>query len=240
MKISYTVHGTGKSLVLFHGWGFDSQVWQSIVPRLSDRYRLYLVDLPGFGYSEAMGWDDFKSELSQYLPDCFAVAGWSLGGLFATRLAVEMSNRVTHLVNIASTPSFIRENDWPGVEPQILDTFYQRLVQDAAGVLSQFTELQLKGHDIKINVSAQLPCSTSLQAGLNVLSQWDLRQELLTITQPVCYIFGRLDSITPRALMSTMRTLYPNFHYHMISKASHIPFLSHTDEFVSHMDEFLL
>ena len=106
--LNITVHGRGKALVLLHGWGFDSQIWHSIQPELSNRYQLYLVDLPGFGLSPSVDWENFKSILLKQLPAHFAIAGWSMGGLFATRLAIEAPCRVSHLLNIASSPCFIR------------------------------------------------------------------------------------------------------------------------------------
>lgn len=69
---------------------------------------MYLVDLPGFGNSGLVGWEDFKKCLLRYLPQEFALIGWSLGGLYATRLALE-TDRCSHLLNIAASPCFIKK-----------------------------------------------------------------------------------------------------------------------------------
>jgi pimeloyl-[acyl-carrier protein] methyl ester esterase len=222
-------------LVLFHGWGFDSQIWQLLLPRLNAFYQLYLVDLPGFGRTDDMTWDAFKERLLSQLPHQFAVLGWSMGGLFATRLAIEASMRVTHVLNIASSPRFIVDAHWPGVERAVFSAFYDDLKQDPHQTLLKFTTLQLP------NQAIVLPSGgvAGLRAGLDVLLNWDLRAQLQDLSMPVCYLFGRLDTIVSRKLMPVMQAAFHRFQYHMIDRAAHVPFLSHTDAFVTFLDEFL-
>jgi len=46
------VHGSGAPLVLLHGWGMHSGIWDTIVPQLAPHVRVHCVDLPGHGYSK--------------------------------------------------------------------------------------------------------------------------------------------------------------------------------------------
>ncbi|HAT9096795.1 TPA: pimelyl-ACP methyl ester esterase, partial [Legionella pneumophila subsp. pneumophila] len=43
MNIHLDKYGQGMPLVLFHGWGFDSQIWQPIIPYLKPKYQIILV-----------------------------------------------------------------------------------------------------------------------------------------------------------------------------------------------------
>ncbi len=61
MTIHITKYGNKHPLVFFHGWGFDSQVWLSLVPLLEDKYELILVDLPGFGAARLWIGSNLKS-----------------------------------------------------------------------------------------------------------------------------------------------------------------------------------
>ena len=45
-------------IVLIHGWGADSQIWQAIPQRLSGFIEVYSLDLPGFGDSPVI--DDYS------------------------------------------------------------------------------------------------------------------------------------------------------------------------------------
>ncbi|MBD2598571.1 alpha/beta fold hydrolase [Nostoc spongiaeforme FACHB-130] len=52
-KIQYTVMGTGKPLVLVHGFGASIGHWRKNIPVLAEAgYRVYAVDLLGFGGSD--------------------------------------------------------------------------------------------------------------------------------------------------------------------------------------------
>src|SRR4051794_40125898 len=104
MNLKINKLGQGMPLVLLHGWGFNQEIWFSLIPVLETNFTLYLVDLPGFGESSLMSWDDFKTSLLSQLPASFAILGWSLGGLFATKLAIEEEGRISHLVNLTTSP----------------------------------------------------------------------------------------------------------------------------------------
>lgn len=228
MKISITIHGKGYPLVFFHGWGYDSHIWHGLIPALSSRYQLHLVDLPGFGASDLLDWNDFKQILLNQLPVQFAVVGWSMGGLFATRLSIEAPQRVTHLFNVASSPRFIQDINWPGAQPQAFQAFYDKLVDNPRKALNDFMGLQWQG----LHNPSNIPSLASLTAGLDVLLTWDLRNELNHLTIPVYFLFGRLDKVIPRQVMTAMQACFPQFNYQLLDKAAHVPFLSHTTLFL--------
>jgi pimeloyl-[acyl-carrier protein] methyl ester esterase len=228
--------GQGRPLVLFHGWGFDSQIWRAGLPKLACHFDLFCVDLPGFGLTPLMDWDEFNSSLLNQLPELFAVGGWSLGGLVATRLVLEAPHRISHLINIASSPYFIQDGCWPGIPKATLSLFGERLVHDAETVITEFLALQLRGQKISINAS---PTVDGLQMTLNWLLNWDFRKEICRINIPTLYLFGRLDAIVPSQVMALMKEKYPNFQYVLFNKAAHALFLSHNDMFIQTIKDFL-
>lgn len=240
MTLNISVTGTGQPLVLFHGWGFDHRVWDALSAVLSHRFRLYAVDLPGFGRSDRMDWAEFKHELLQVLPDQFALAGWSLGGLYATRLALEASTRVTHVLNIASSPRFVCEDtdDWPGISPTVLDDFFANLMRDPLRVRAEFIALQAP-HQAMTDELSSLPSTAGLKDGLEVLAHWDLRADLANLTMPVGYMFGRLDAIVPRRIVPVMQARYPHCDYVLFPRAAHMPFMTHQADFIHQLERFL-
>src|SRR5579862_8376983 len=48
-RISYQVVGDGEPMILVHGLSGSRLWWIRNIPQLAQQYRLYLVDLPGFG-----------------------------------------------------------------------------------------------------------------------------------------------------------------------------------------------
>ena len=236
-SVHITRQGNGLPLVLIHGWGFDSRIWNTVLPKLIDNYEVYCVDLPGFGLSPVMDWDIFKSSLLAQLPATFALGGWSLGGMVATRLILEEPSRVTHLINIASSPCFLEDSLWPGIPKTTLLTFSERLITDPDKVLNEFMALQLRGQRFQIFTS---PTIHGLKMGLDWILSWDFRNELVRIQSPVLYIFGRLDAIIPVKTMSVMQEKFPGFEYILINKAAHALFLSHLATLESSINSFML
>ncbi len=239
MTIHLTKYGKGFPIVFFHGWGFDSSIWHPLIPHLEDKYQLILIDLPGFGASNTMNWACFKDQLEQILPEEFGVAGWSLGGLFATRLAAELALRVRFLLNISSSPRFLEDALWPGVNEQIFQNFYKNLIGNTHQTLQEFVRLQSNNQRVELSME-RLPSSAALLSGLDVLNTWDLRDQLTTLQQPTCYFFGRLDPITPVSTMKMMQKEYPNFSYVLFNRAAHMPFMSHCQEFVRQVRSFFV
>ncbi|AMQ27760.1 TPA: alpha/beta fold hydrolase [Legionella pneumophila] len=238
MNIHLDKYGQGMPLVLFHGWGFDSQIWQPIIPCLKPKYQIILVDLPGFGLTPMMDWESFKKNLLNQLPDKFALAGWSMGGLYATRLAIEEPARVQYLINITSSPRFISDINWPGVAEEVFVNFYNNLSKDINKTLKEFISLQLNKMKFDFKIGNP-PSPEGLAFGLEILGTWDFREQLKQISIPTVYLFGRLDPITPVKTMTIMEKNYPNFKYVLFNRAAHMPFLSHTDLFITMMDEFI-
>ncbi|HHT0591713.1 TPA: alpha/beta fold hydrolase [Legionella anisa] len=240
MNINIHSYGKGFPLVFFHGWGFDSQIWLPLIPKLSMNYQLILVDLPGFGHSPVMDWDSFKECLVAQLPNQFALIGWSMGGLYAMRLAAEEFGRVDYLVNVTSSPRFLNSDLWSGISQDVFKKFYKNLSEEPHVTLKEFLELNgLTSNDKLHYLPDKLPSQEGLELGLKILETWDLREELKQLDKPSCFMFGRLDPIVPIKTMSTMQLSYPEFKYVLFKRAAHMPFLSHMDLFIEELRGFI-
>jgi pimeloyl-[acyl-carrier protein] methyl ester esterase len=251
-RLSIQTFGSGAPLALLHGWGFDSRIWQTILPdllSLPQAYQIFLVDLPGFGESPMLPWSEFKKQLLAAIPGVFIIAGWSLGGLFATRLSFEVPQRIKKLLQIASTPYFVRTDDWIGIAPETLDFFYQDFVSAPQMTRQQFVQAQLPPGMIwdehsSLDSTRQVghldlsdDCQSGLHEGLMILKNWDLRVHLAQLTMPVSYLFGCLDRIVPRKTLPALQQAYPHFHYTLLPHAGHMPFLSHRAAFIDWIKE---
>lgn len=126
LSTRYLAAGDGPPLVLLHGDGDSAVSWRWVLPHLARTHRVYAPDLPGFGdsakppadYSPAF----FASFVAAFLDTLgharAVVAGNSLGGLVALRLALGDPARVTALglVNSAGLGRAVN----PGLLPLIL------------------------------------------------------------------------------------------------------------------------
>jgi pimeloyl-ACP methyl ester carboxylesterase len=51
--LSYRVIGSGRPLLLIHGWGVTFDVWENLAPLLAPNFQLIMIELPGIGNSPA-------------------------------------------------------------------------------------------------------------------------------------------------------------------------------------------
>ncbi|MCX7114902.1 MAG: alpha/beta fold hydrolase [Gammaproteobacteria bacterium] len=233
MTLKIETHGNGAvPMVFFHGWGFDSQIWQPIIPLLTPFATVYLVDLPGYGYSDHISWDAFVATLSQRLPPaCYAV-GWSLGGAYAMRLALEAPLLVKQFIAISASPKFIAEAQWPGITAEAFDTFMSQFAQNPEKTLTDFLKLQAP-HRAHLSIGRQASV-TALEEGLAILKSWDAREALKTLNKGA-FVFGRLDAIVPATTHDSVKAQYPQFDYLLLNDAAHAPFLSHSERVVAYL-----
>lgn len=242
--------GQGADIVLLHGWGMNSAVFTPLRAFLS-QYRVHYVDLPGFGHSQAMagGLDTWVDALIDTLPNKAIWAGWSLGGLVATAAAIRYPQRVSGLITIASSPCFMAndEQNWPGIPPQVLTQFSAQLAQNLPKTIERFLAIQAMGsetakEDIKqlrdLVLAKPLPAAQALEQGLEMLKNIDLRSQLSQIQQPWLRIWGRLDGLVPKRVVPLMPTM-SNAEDVLLAKASHAPFISHSELFLAELQRWL-
>ena len=252
MTCHVEVVGKGQPLVLIHGWGMHGGVWQSLVKRLSKNYMLYIVDLPGMGQScsvEPYQLYRLAEEVAEVIPGVSDILGWSLGGLVAQSVAVSQPDRVKKLVLVGSTPCFIEKEDWQsGIRRDYFMTFSQNIEADYQRTMMKFLTLQcMRAKDARETIkllrqsfeSKPAPTQKTLRSALHVLLESDLREESVKIRKPTLLIHGDRDTLAPVQAAHWMMQHLPKGVLRVISGAAHAPFLSHSEQFIDALDQFL-
>ena len=83
------------------------------------------------------------------------------------------------------------------------------------------------------------PSRSALSATLDVLDTADLRESAPRIAQPTLVIAGERDTLTPHAAGRWLAAAIPGAQFHEIAGSAHAPFLSHRDEFLAALEQFL-
>ncbi|MGA5559741.1 alpha/beta fold hydrolase [Streptomyces platensis] len=107
--IEYGVTGSGPALVLVHGTGSHSEAWDQQVEALKGKFTVVTPDLSGSGgtvdHGGPLTLGDLVAEVLAVADhaglDTFHLAGHSLGGVVALRLAAEHPRRVRSVVSHA-------------------------------------------------------------------------------------------------------------------------------------------
>lgn len=250
-QLNWYSEGQGPDLVLIHGWGMNVGVWQDVIPMLSQHYCVHWCDLPGYGDNggiSATSLTDIVELLLAQAPPTAVWLGWSLGGVIATQAALTAPSRVTQLITVASSPCFMSRTDWNGIQPRVLANFQNQLVTDFAITIERFLVLQGLGsrtakEDIRQLKAAVLsrpqPQLAALTLGLELLENVDLRPSLVDLSQPWLRLYGRLDALVPIKTEPVLSAQHPHSQSYVFADASHAPFISHLDEFIAVVSDFI-
>lgn len=249
--------GERPALVLIHGWAMHGGLFAPLVQRLAARYTLHVVDLPGHGHSRdsdaALEPGAIAAELVGRLPDAVWL-GWSLGGQFALRAALEHPARVRGLVMLASSPRFVVDDAtgadaWPhGARASLFREFGLALERDFRGTLEGFLALEALGSSSAQEELRRLraqafergePTPRALQEGLVLLDRLDSRKELSQLQMPSLWISGRRDRLVPAGAMPAAAALAPDGRSVVIANAGHAPFLGAADEVAREIEAFV-
>ncbi|CUS47604.1 MAG: pimeloyl-[acyl-carrier protein] methyl ester esterase BioH [Idiomarinaceae bacterium HL-53] len=251
-KLAHLVQGSGPVWIWIHGWGMNKLVWEPVAKQVSDFATVVTLDLPGFGESE---WqtnnDDFRTMVARvdnflgtiaksYPGAKLNLMGWSMGGLVATALVEKKPDRYAQLVWVASSPCFLRHENWKGIEPKVLAAFQQQLAQDFRATTERFLAVQAMGSpnarkDImalkEILQQSRAPHPEALAAGLRWLAKVDLRQTFSHLSLPTTRIYGKRDSLVPWA--QSAQITKPHDDVVLFEDSAHTPFLNEQEKFVA-------
>ena len=226
MLYSRTI-GTGPDLVLLHGWGFNSELFNDLIEQYKGQYRITVVDLPGHGRSNDIdgGLVKWCDEIIKILPKNPILLGWSLGGLLAIKMATKIA--ISKLILVASTPNFVQTNDWPyGIDENNFRQFSDALEFNLSKGLKRFVSLQTqdKTHLKTLNQSIdKFPASTkALNQGLEILLTADLVDEFNQLKIPIEVILGNHDTLVPYRISNWYDKAKIKTQ---VLNAGHLPFL---------------
>ncbi len=97
--------GRGPAVVLLHGFGQDHTCWGLLGEVLAERHTLLLVDLPRHGRSRAVGgsFEEGARAIADAVGAPAVWLGYSMGGRYALRVALDRPELVRGLITIGAT-----------------------------------------------------------------------------------------------------------------------------------------
>ena len=219
IELYYEDHGSGKPVVLIHGWPLSGASWEKQVGALLDAgHRVITYDRRGFGRSSqpATGYtyDMFAEDLHKLVTKLdlrdLALVGFSMGGGEVARyLGTYGSERVSKAVFIASVPPFLLKTaDNPeGVDGSVFEGIKKAIAADRPAFLSAFLRdfynVNVLGgkriSDQVVQYSWNVAAAASAKGTLDCVPAWgtDFRKDLPRITVPALVIHGDADRILP-------------------------------------------
>ena len=207
--LHYTAYGSGPPLVLVHGLAGSTRWWRRNIQALSPHFRVYLVDLPGFGLS---GKGKSLEELTGVLPywldimglDSVHLVGHSMGGYLTLHLAAMYPDRINRLCLIDSVGVPIRAR---------LGNMIGRVLNSI-----QHSSLTFIPTVISDGLRAGIPHLIDLT---KEIVEVDARDLLPKVQATTLILWGTRDVITPPQLGLEMAEKIPNATFRFVPRAGH-------------------
>ncbi|WP_375462772.1 alpha/beta fold hydrolase [uncultured Methylobacterium sp.] len=151
-QLYYKDWGSGRPVVLIHGWPLDADMWEYQMPVLAAAgYRVIAYDRRGFGRS-GQPWtgydydtlaDDLKAVLDGLDLRDAALVGFSMGGgEIARYMSRHAGARVAKAVLVSAvTPYLLKAEDHPGgVDRSVFEGMIDGLKRDRPAFLANFSK----------------------------------------------------------------------------------------------------
>jgi len=263
IQIYYEDQGTGKPVLLIHGWPLSGASWErQTAALLAAGYRVITYDRRGFGRSSApsegyeyntLAGDTSKLIEALDLHDV-ALVGFSMGGGEVARYFGKYNDagRVTKAVFMSAIPPALRKSgDNPeGVDPSVFEGIKKGIEADRfvflETFLKNFYNKKLVGgtdiSDAAIHASFNIGSASAYHAFLNCVDAWleDFRGDIAQINVPALVIHGDSDQILPiEATGKRTAELIPGAQFHVVEGGPHGLNWTHATEVNTALLKFL-
>lgn len=228
LTVHYEVAGEGPAVVLIHGLSGSGRWWVYNVPALAQRYRVYNVDLVGFGRSR--GQRLVLREAGSWLAEWLQVmgitqahlVGHSMGGYIATEVAAMAPELVRRLVLVDALVLPMG----PG------------LVRHALDLVRAVRYMSLRFLPVLVGDALRAGPQTMWQATREVLSA-DLSSRLGAVQAETMVIWGENDTLLDPELGRELAKQLARACFVCVERAGHNPMWDRPQRFNELLLEFL-
>ena len=116
--VNYIQYGEGKDILLLHGWGQNIEMMKMLGDNFSDRFRITILDFPGFGFSEepSESWNikDYADMLEEFINELDIKKPIIMGHSFGGRVAIRYSaDHVVEKIVLFGSPCVREDTELP-------------------------------------------------------------------------------------------------------------------------------
>jgi len=229
-------HGSGPALVLVHGLGGSTAMFQKMSGPLSEHFRVVAYDLRGLGQSETpplpysitLLADDLHGLVEQLGLAQITLVGHSLGGAVAFAYAIGHPERVSALIAVAAPSATPVEQR---ADLEVRAEFARREGMPTMAELharNGFPDAFRASHQEDVTTYKAIIASADADgyAGhCGVIGALDLSADVGRIRAPTLLIAGELDRVVPASAVRLTASQIPGSEYVELAGCGHlVPF----------------
>lgn len=229
ININYQHFGQGEPILFLHGWGTNGAHFLDIGEKLSQKYSVYLLDLPGFGKSEephnAYTLDNYVTVVEKFIKELNIKDPIIIGHSFGGRIGIRYSTKfdVKNLILIDSA----------GIKRQTLKTkikIYKYKLKKKIFIKTRAINkleklIETSGSSDYLSATPIMKKTLSNVVGVNQ------KHELKKIKCETLLLWGKLDTITPYKDALLIKKRIKNSGLVAFDDSQHFPYLEEPTKF---------
>ena len=226
----------GSPIIFFPGWGIDCNIFSKISKNFKNAKLLNYFDFVD------LSMEKLSTSFLESIPDQSIIIAWSFGGSLAIDFCNRYPEKCQKLILISSTPKFLEDKNWHGLKNTESNDLIKRSKDNLDDLLQDFMRWTCFPSTDKTHrtlLKENLLSQDSLSAYLSFFLKSDLRESYKKIKQPILHIVGSEDAIIKKAVDDHLRILNERIKISTIKGAGHMPFITHEEEFLNHINEFI-
>jgi pimeloyl-ACP methyl ester carboxylesterase len=237
-RLCYYTAGQGTALVLIHGFGEDSSIWENLVAPLAENYRLIIPDIPGSGLSapleDSPSIEDFAEAVKAILQKediiTCTMLGHSMGGYIALAFAEKYPAFLNGLGLIHST-AFADSDEKKLARAKSIDFIrangaYSFLKTSIPGLFSSaFASSHPSVIAALAKKAAGFSAATIIDYYKAMINRPDRSAVLASLEKPVLFTAGIYDNAIPFGQSLRQFHLPVQGHIHILRHSAHMGML---------------
>jgi non-heme chloroperoxidase len=251
--IYYEEFGSGKPVVLIHGWTGSHSLWERTVHDLARRnFRVFAMDNRGHGDSgkpnSNYDFDEFSSDLKElldqnHLEDALLV-GWSMGVSICLRYYERFGHhRLGKLALINGPIRLSSAEDFPySMSREYLEGLFRERIDNRAMRERDFVKLGFyRPHPEAVEWISLIYMRTPMHVAMKCVRhqmELDMRKVLGAIEIPVLVGYGRHDPFYRTELGEYICKAVKSSRLEIFEESAHYPFLEESEKFSRILEEF--
>ena len=250
-QLHYKIIGEGNTIVLLHGFGEDSTIWDHFIKSLSENYQLIVPDIPGSGSSALLngahvGMEDYAATIfailkHENIKKC-SMVGHSMGG-YITLAFAEKYPLMLHAFGLFHSSAYADDEAKKDTRKKAIEFIRQKgpVTFLKTSIPGLFADPVLNKQNINtlVEKASQFKPEALIQYYKAMITRPDRTEILRSTSCPVLFLLGTYDKAVPFE-QGLQQSIMPSIaHIHILSSSGHMGMMEEPEKSLLKFAHFL-
>ena len=232
---------------MLHGFLSSSKMWaDNYVPNLTKRYKVYVIDVRGHGYSntvkvgcnlQQMADDIYQFVILKDIDQCI-LAGMSMGGAIAIQFAINFPDKIKSLILMSPGPGTLFSKGFSFISPILSFVSQKRILLKQLFKSVLMNPLPREEFSEFVDDAASVSEKTWLQYLHPNNKIWNFNR-LKYLEIPSLVIIGEKDKAIPIEFQESIADTIPNAFKVVMNNEGHAVVIENPEKVLSEINSFL-